>query len=122
MLALSWNPFLLVCVISVLLFVLFGSLTFAIMKFADPATDRDDAGTGGGELATLKQSAGQCLSKSDEQHSGGSSSSSCASAATNMSGGQTRRARIITLAANRTIDANGKQSCSLENSLNQPGH
>lgn len=104
MLTLSWNPFLLVCAISVLLFVLFGSLTFAMMKYVDnqaseEANNNNNNSSSGGNSAelALKQSAAlaSCLPKSDDSQS---SAGSCAST-TNIGGGggQTRRARIITL-------------------------
>lgn len=51
-LSLSWNPFLVVCLISVLLFILFASITFAMMKYVDfsgTLGQSDDHSTGADE-------------------------------------------------------------------------
>lgn len=72
MLSLSWSPFLLVSAVTVLLFVLFASVTFAMIKYADLAgillqTDRNERSIPNG---------GSTVAASNYASSSGASSSS----------------------------------------------
>jgi len=113
-LALSWSPFLLVCAITVLVFVLLASVTFALMKYVDFSATFQRAGSRSSSWSQARPYAA-CKSTGGGGGGSGTSSDSGARSEARVASGQQeveetadsrgpsggcrgQRARVITLA------------------------
>lgn len=111
-LALSWNPFLLVCAITVALFITFASITFALMKYVDFSETFQPSSARGSFVACLSSQSGH----NSKANSSSQRDSSCDGSSSNFNEpttNKTQRARVITLAA-----ANNNSIGDKGNSLN----